>query len=117
MKRIVRLTESDLTRIVRRVIKEQAQAQPIKKEWEPIYLGHVDLPNSQRPAFYNDTKRSVKLSDGSKIIYGSTFNDAFKNYNGQLEIYCPGKKYPEGKTLMLGQEVTVFTPNWSRFCK
>jgi hypothetical protein len=116
MKRIVRLTESDLTRIVRRVIKEQAQAQPIKKEWEPIYLGHVDLPGNQRAAFYN-TKKVVTSSDGTKIIYGSTFNDAFKTYNGQLELYCPGKKYPEGKTLMLGQDVTVFSPNWTRFCK
>jgi hypothetical protein len=104
MKRIVRLTESDLTRIVRRVISEQAQTTEL--DYAAIEMGSVELPNSIS-GFY---KKSIATdSTGKKIIYGSTYQPETAKY--QLKCYCA-----DGKTTINGTPVKVLTPNWKRFC-
>jgi hypothetical protein len=64
MKRIVRLTENDLTRIVRRVINEEAK----KPTSIQIYYGDIIIgltPEEDAGYFLVRVKGSVKMSDGN----------------------------------------------------
>jgi hypothetical protein len=104
MARIVRLTESDLTRIVRRVISEQTQTD--------LGMGSVEF-NDVIIEFYK--KSITQTTTGEKVIYGKTNQTDKGNY--QLMCYCTsGKtmlKFPNNKTIPM----TVLSPNWRRFCK
>ena len=64
MKRIVRLTENDLARIVRRVINEEAK----KPTSIQIYYGDIIIgltPEEDAGYFLVRVKGSVKMSDGN----------------------------------------------------
>jgi hypothetical protein len=115
MKRIVRLTESDLTRIVRRVISEQEQT--VEKDWNAVYMGTVYLvdPKTRKEVgegFY--TYKTSTQPDGSKVVLGKTFRDGYaKDFvlrghckDGKTEMYMGGSNKP----------VTVSSPAWKPFC-
>lgn len=68
MKKIVRLTESDLTRIVRRVINEQAAAATAAKKppSSQLYYGHITVSlryDANQDLVY--VQGASKMSDGS----------------------------------------------------
>ena len=84
MKRIVRLTESDLTRIVRRVIEEQANPVADKILSEMEYLCNNDKAESDAmvaavmkikdQATYDAIHKNVKTSPNFKKRQGSNFD-------------------------------------------
>ncbi len=71
MKRIVRLTENDLARIVRRVVNEQAPTPATaakKPSYIQIYYGDIIIglsPEEDAGYFLVRVKGSVKMSDGN----------------------------------------------------
>jgi hypothetical protein len=71
MKKIVRLTENDLARIVRRVINEQAPTPATAAKKPPyiqIYYGDIIIgltPEEDAGYFLVRVKGSVKMSDGN----------------------------------------------------
>ena len=89
MKRIIRLTESDLTRIVRRVIKEQSSAQLYKN---------------------GETYINNKLSRPIKI---NSFNGETKNYSVDFSGYDGGGKFDtiDDATFSETQLTDTFTRN------
>lgn len=116
MKRIVRLTESDLARIVRRVISEQPEG-VVDSDFSPISMGSVDLtdPKTRKVVSQGFYKSGTgKTSDGTKIIYGKTYWDDFtKDY--RLSCNCKDKTT---KLTTTGSPVAVkvLSPEWERFC-
>jgi hypothetical protein len=71
MKKIVRLTESDLTRIVRRVISEQSQTQTYKNtidaySWNPLDNGvdavNFTLSNGKQYTYYCEGSNKGRIS-------------------------------------------------------
>jgi hypothetical protein len=115
MKRIIRLTESDLARIVRRVIKEQEEV--VSSDWSPLEMGSIDLTNpSDRKVVTQGFYKSGtgQSSDGSKLIYGKTYWDDYtKNY--RLVCNCKDKT-TKLQTTGNPAPVKVLSPNWERFC-
>jgi hypothetical protein len=107
MKRIVRLTESDLTRIVRRVINEQTATG--EKDWDAIYMGDVDLPNVQQSMYKTHTGQS---STGGKIIYGDSGIPGTAEYKYKLKCDCG--KLNKNETPFCNYN--VIGPKWKRFC-
>ena len=88
MKRIVRLTESDLTRIVRRVIMEQGNPQalnitglagPINGE---IAFNH---PEKNRTTYYNCKSGALADENGTAVQLTLTTADTTK-----LKNWCSG---------------------------
>jgi len=78
MARIVRLTESDLTRIVRRVISEQSQTQTYKNtikaySWNPLANGEdamsITLSNGKQYTYYCEGVNKGKLSPKDKPYF------------------------------------------------
>ena len=64
MKRIIRLTESDLTRIVRRVINEQPAI-------DQMFGALQSLPDKETTKLWSDTKKSLdELQNQLKIMIG-----------------------------------------------
>jgi hypothetical protein len=103
MKKIIRLTESDLTRIVRRVIKEQAQTNNSE-----LLMGSVNIQGE------SVSKPFYKYDGGNGTVMGKTFaNDNTKGYI--LVCSCKDKitKLSTGSSYT---EVKVNNPNWERFC-
>jgi hypothetical protein len=85
MKKIVRLTESDLNRIVRRVMNEQAQNLPV--------IG-TDMEGSPSK-FYISGFDAEK-----KYIYGDTNQNATRK---QIRYECKTKRLLQGNTFMQRQ--------------
>ena len=115
MKRIIRLTESDLARIVRRVIREQEEV--VNNDFGPIEMGSVDLTDPVKrgvvtQGFYKYS--TSQASDGSKLIYGKTYWD---NYSKNYKLICNCKDKTT-KLVTTGNPVPVkvLSPNWERFC-
>jgi len=115
MKRIVRLTESDLARIVRRVIKEQEQTGEFDYNLHP-YFGSVDIRNGEGKTvgegFYKSGTSTAQ--DGTKIIVAKTFRDNTKGYT--LYGYCNAQKTTK---LSLNGKMTdakVNFPEWQALC-
>jgi hypothetical protein len=84
MKKVVRLTESDLTRIIKRVIKEQENSQE-----EDVIQQGLDLLNSEIPRLRKEKKQSDK---GFDITY-------YIDKRGEKYIYHVDQSssvYPEG---------------------
>ena len=74
MKKIIRLTESDLTRIVRRVIQEQSQS------------------TFNYDAYKNSVEKQMKGYVG--VLNNSEFKGLLE---GEIQVYSPGAKYyPNG---------------------
>ena len=115
MKRIIRLTESDLARIVRRVIKEGEEV--VGNDFGPIEMGSVELtdPNSRKVTISGFYKTSIsKTPDGSKLIYGKTYWD---DYTKDYRLICNCKdKTTKLTTGGSSKAVKVLSPNWERFC-
>ena len=69
MKKVIRLTESDLARIVRIVIKESARAERIPRSWNEI-----------KDIMKGDTMQSHE--DGVlKLMKGGEFEEIYKNFS------------------------------------
>jgi hypothetical protein len=115
MKRIVRLTESDLTRIVRRVISEQEQTGEFDYNAHP-YFGSVDIRNAKGETVSEGFYKSgtSQEPDGSKIIVGKTFRDDTKGYT--LYGYCKDKKTTKLSKDGRMNVVTVLSPEWQNLC-
>ena len=69
MKKVIKLTESDLTRIVKRVINEQSIDKPTDEESLYHFLGrHTDLSDNERQymaRIFNDIQDGI---DRGKVI-------------------------------------------------
>jgi LysM repeat protein len=77
MKKVIRLTESDLTRIVRRVIEEQTN------------ITNTELADGKRTGCYK-----VKLGDSALAIakkFGITLDDIKSLNGGNLDDIRPGQ--------------------------
>jgi hypothetical protein len=108
MKRIVRLTESDLSRIVKKVIKEQTELKP-NKEINPnkeriipvkfsIYKKNAKLTVklSDRDSFQHFDKCVAGLTSGNCFEYPSNLTDGeytVNNFTGDIFFIHQSKKY------------------------
>jgi hypothetical protein len=83
MKKIIRLTESDLARIVKRIIKEN------KISSEKIEQELIDLANAER--FLVDWGKPSHRENTSKITYtdlsDTTIKDDFTKYYDDMKTY------------------------------
>lgn len=79
MKKVVKLTENDLARIVKRVIRENEAETKESIGWGHPNEGHVTIDITGR----GDIKEVVV----DKII------DTFRHYQGKIDIIIDGKKY------------------------
>jgi hypothetical protein len=105
MKRIVRLTESDLTRIVKRVINEQKEMLPTQK---------VDLKITEFRVFNSPNEGQAKVKSDSNPSLNRIYQKCNKNemsncfdypsmlqdgsyppsrFSGDLTLYVNSKKY------------------------
>ncbi len=120
MKRIVRLTESDLARIVRRVLMEQPEGKgdPIVKDeggtdrdWWTLDLApklkaagfktQVDPPQPNRPCYY---KCCTYMYKGSHNSGTNVFLDCGEGSTGVWEIVVYRKGDQDMKRFPTGQE-------------
>jgi hypothetical protein len=106
MKRIVRLTESDLTRIVRRVINEQASPATY-----PDILISEETMNKGR-------NLSMKYLEGSSILAVKSVTFGTKDAKGNTPLTASGDKFvvdANGAWTKAGSNTwTVFTTGRSR---
>jgi len=112
MKRIIRLTESDLTRIVKRVINEKDD-NPLAFATDPNYMDYAGFNKSSKPdeSFLDKTDSKVKKSDNSDttkyIVFVAGTNttgiahktqyDTFKNALGEVSQTIKYFNYNEHK--------------------
>jgi hypothetical protein len=75
MKRIIRLTESDLTRIVRRVLKEENETQPIKKE-EEFKCPEGTITGIGESPQISTAKKKASLNANSNFMKDQNLNSA-----------------------------------------
>ena len=73
MKRIIKLTESDLARIVRRVISEQKQS---PKECDPSTVKEISMRDFEAIKFKQGLKQGLKQEQG--ILTWKEVVDGFK---------------------------------------
>ena len=97
MKKVIRLTESDLVRIVKRVIKEQAEMS------SPKYRMNAWTPDS----WYDEDERQVDDIDDDfeeEVEFGPEDYDNFMDYikdikhNWSLGYGAPGKRWYDKHT-------------------
>jgi len=84
MKRIVRLTENDLTRIVKRVIKEQATpSSPSLEDYEKTYIIKLltDTKNTLSEIFKRTYDENLDEGDRVQSLTMSIFDDYIKKVN------------------------------------
>jgi hypothetical protein len=116
MRKIIRLTESDLTRIVRRVIMEQSQTSINPNE----EIGGVSMLDKNRKdtryAFYksklgtrNGKPVVIGISGGDETITNFVFYGYCGTKNQTAELY--------NKTTGEYETITGHNGNWERFCK
>jgi len=117
MKRIIRLTESDITKIVRRVLKEGYT--PSQIETLPINQLHTVIYDAISPFFGNDREADVtaalynitKQSDPC-CAYQTVYNNYINKYGSDMwkdiddELY-PNEKYHKIST----EEAEIFIVN------
>jgi len=89
MKKIVSLTESDLTRLVRKVIKEQQQGQSIPQS----------IPTSTTPAptnFSESHNATVQVDCKSKLVKISNYTGKLNAQGNALimDAFCNPKNRP-----------------------
>jgi len=107
MSKIIRLTEADLARIVRRVIKEQELDKELPRGKKGI-LGHNDR-------WYDEMDRPVNPDDfehDEEIEFGP---DDFENYLNHTERDFPTNRWSFG---MQGRKASDRTPGkryWDRY--
>ena len=106
MKRIIRLTESDLTRIVRRVINEQATPATY-----PDILISEETMNKGR-------NTGIKYMEGSSILAVKSVTFGTKDANGNTPLTASGDKFvvdTNGAWVKEGSNTwTVYTTGASR---
>ena len=64
MKRIVRLTENDLTRIVKRVLKEQVNNNQSAEFYEDVLLNRFFMKVAPKDQYINNVKKYLKELSG-----------------------------------------------------
>ena len=104
MKKIIRLTESDLTRIVRRVIMEQATTSGPAAIWKTESTGPVQFYFTKESI---DSKTKVKFvqflgtADPSSQLKGTKFAAHLNCGNKLLTLYRNGQpmNYGDGKNI------------------
>jgi len=118
MKRIIRLTESDLTRIVRRVIKENEWTDQDEMEFQDIrskgprlndFDGDVDLFEPEYEKWQNDP-RHVELKNKKRAHRAKQeedrYSDVVKNRPSDFDVDAYQSEYDE-----LGTKVDDFKKN------
>ena len=100
MKRIVRLTESDLSRIVKKVIKEQTEINPNKERIIPVKFSinkkNAKLTVKLRGSFQHFDKCVAGLTSGNCFEYPSNLTDGeytVNNFTGDIFFVHQSKKY------------------------
>ena len=98
MKRIIRLTESDLTRIVRRVINESSRQYLMEAN---EYDGAVQnlltqIANVMNKYITSAKSRGVKVSSTVSVVQEGEYNkhDAYVLKYGDYPFFTKGKSYP-----------------------
>jgi hypothetical protein len=105
MKKVIRLTESDLTRLVKRIIKEEAEERvriTVSFRWgDLIYIGQLGRkPN--RDLYYFKPEE-----DGFEIIFDGNIDDRIARIEKQRFDSLVGKYLDvdyEGGSIQLGRE-------------
>lgn len=130
MKRIVRLTESDLTRIVRRVIEEQANPVADKILSEMEYLCNNDKAESDAmvaavmkikdQATYDAIQKNVKTSPNFKKRQGSNYGQIIDWLQAKgLPSYMEGKdspvKYIANIGTSISQKISSYLSKFNQF--
>jgi hypothetical protein len=118
MKRIIRLTESDLTRIVRRVIRENEWSDKDEMEFQDIrskgprlndFDGDVDLFEPEYEKWQNDP-RHVELKNKKRAHRAKQeedrYSDVVKNRPSDFDVDAYQSEYDE-----LGTKVAGFKKN------
>lgn len=90
MKKIIRLTENDLARIIRRVINEG----------NDDYLVEQSTPQKQAPLNIKSTYEAIRSTDNQKyqITINSIYTDSDDGYNGYTALIVGPGSY-EGEEL------------------
>lgn len=104
MRRIVRLTESDLTRIVRRVIMEQSAASGPAAIWKTTSTGAVQFYFIKETV---DSKTKIKYvqfsgtADPNSQLKGTKFSANLNCGNKVITLYRNGQpmSYGDGKNI------------------
>ncbi len=107
MRKIVRLTESDLVRLVKRVIKEQELDRELPKR-KKGYLGHMDR-------WYDEMDVPVKgeFDYDEEIEFGP---DDFEDYINHTEMDFPENKWSFGQK-SYKQDTSPGKGYWDRYQK
>jgi hypothetical protein len=92
MKRVIKLTESDITRIVKRVIKEEKLSKQdvlkkhvLKNDWEEVANRIGGFDNLYKHAFNNDYNEFLKLYSNLEVVQSE------ENPNYTLYRFGPSK--------------------------
>jgi len=98
MKRIIRLTESDLTRIVRRIINEQAGNSIIKVHRnmggtpDEHFFELANVVNNNKGFIYNCTQKQMRVGDGPESYKPEDFDlDPVETENKFVAV-CKGQR-------------------------
>ncbi len=100
MKKIIRLTESDLTRIVRRVINESGDNDiEIPEEFEDVInkLGNNPTPQEIIDAYNSEVEEGTTLVDYFRGIFYNENDEEFPFYDvlDELNYAITGEEYEE----------------------
>lgn len=93
MKRVIRLTESDLTRIVKRVIKEQSSEVIKAKAWST-----ADERDKLSPRGYNLDITNIKLTNNEVRFDYTIPGEPLKGYGG---TFCGGGSRKDSITISM----------------
>jgi hypothetical protein len=110
MKRIVRLTESDLTRIVRRVIMEQATA--TKPPFKGVNVGNFKLADNKIIKNFVGTGRSQNPSNKTFTLYTT---DASGKYGVKINCQTKVVDFMQGNQVLTTPDKPVTSFNLEFF--